>query len=696
MTKKITHFLVLATCLLGLNTASAQLPCGPNVSMAFTQTNVSCNGGNNGAATAIVTGGTPSAYSWSPNGASTASVSNLTAGVYNAGALVTTGGAASTVYSENFNGVQTWMLNTSTGQNDSDPNQWMISDDEGGVAPSGCGVANNGDATLYVVAAGQFPGSGASYFAGGACAALGICVTSNYRAESPNVSTIGYTGLTLTFDYIGVGDGLNDNASLVYSINGGATWTTLAASLKSLTCPNLQGQWTAASYTLPANCQNISNLRVGFVWTNNDDGVGTDPSFACNNVLITGSSGAGGVCYVTGTVTITEPPVLSASATTVATACQGQNNGSATATPTGGTAPYSYSWSNGQTTATSSNLAAGNYTCVITDAHSCTFTLTAVVQAGAAISSTSSSTPTDCNGGNDGTASVVVTGGNPPITYNWSNGQTTATALNLTAGTYACVFMTANGCTGTATVVVAEPAAMVLTPTLTQPNCSGQTTGIITLAVSGGTPNYSYSWNNGTITATIANLASGTYSCWVTDGKGCTQTYTGTIAAPAALNVSMSSTPANPVGTATATPTGGTSPYTYSWNSTPAQTTATATNLPVGQYTCTVTDANGCVKQAVISIESGIAIEPSSIGISELRFYPNPSEGLLNWAITLTYPQDISLCVYDLSGKKLFYWEEKKAITWQDSRLIPNLSAGVYFLKIATQQGEMYQKWQVK
>lgn len=696
MTKKITHYLAFLLFLGGIETSFAQVPCGPNVSLSFSQTNVSCFGGNNGTATAIVSGGSGSyMYSWVPLGATTATASNLSAGTYTAYVLDNGGGGIDTVYLEDFDGTQTWTLNTPTGTNDTDPNQWMVSDDEGGVLPTGCGVANNGNATLYVVATGAFGSSGASYNAGGLCS-FGICVTSNYRAESPNISTLGYSSMTLAFDYIGVGDGLNDNASLVYSTNGGSTWTTLAASLKSNTCANGQGQWTAASYNLPATCNNISNLRIGFVWTNNDDGVGTDPSFACNNIQILGSTGTTTACYVTGNVNITQPTALGASTTSVATACQGQNNGSATATPSGGTIPYTYSWSNGQTTATATGLAAGNYTCVVKDANNCTYTVSATVVAGAVLNFTTGSSPTSCNGGNDGSASVTVTNGTSPITYTWSNGQTGANINNLVAGTYACVFTTANGCTGTASVVVTEPAAMVLTPTLLQPNCAGQTTGNISLVVSGGTPNYTYSWNTGLTTANISNLGTGTYTCLVTDGKGCTQTYSGTITAPTPISLTLSATSANPLGTATATVSGGTPPYTYSWNTTPPQSTVTATNLAPGQYICIVTDSKGCVKQAPVSVESGVAIESESIGISQLLLYPNPSDGTLTWEVELQQPQDISLSVYDVNGKQLFYITEKNALMWHDSRFVPNLSQGIYFLKISTQQGEMYQKWQIK
>ncbi len=699
MTKQNNYILALFAFLLAIQCLSAQVPCGSNVSLSFTQNNVACFGGNNGSATAIVTGGSGSyQYSWIPSGANTQTASNLSAGSYTAYVLDNGGGSIDTVNNQNFDcSAAACTMNTPTGTNDTDPNQWMVSDDEGGVLPPNCGMANNGNQTLYVVATGLFAGSGATYNAGGLCAALGICVTSNYRAESPNISTIGYSSLNLSFDYIGVGDGLNDNASLVYSTNGGSTWTTLAASLKSNVCANGQGQWTAASYALPAACNNLSNLRIGFVWTNNDDGVGSDPSFACDNIRIIGSSASTGVCYVTGSVNITQPTALSATTTSTATACQGQNNGTATAFPTGGTSPYFYSWNNGQTTATASGLAAGAYTCIITDNNGCQFTTNATVASGAALSLSSAATPTSCNGGNDGSATVTVTsGGTGNITYTWSNGQTTQTAGNLSAGTYACVVSTSTGCTQSISVTISQPLPIAVSPTIVNPNCDGQTTGSIDLTIVGGTAPYLYSWSNNATSNPAINLGAGTYNCVITDSKNCTQFYVGTITTPPALSLTMSSTNANPVGTATATASGGTPSYTYSWNTNPPQTTATATNLSPGQYVCTVTDSKGCSKQAPIVVESSIAIEPQTIGINHFAIYPNPSESELNWSIETSENQDISLFVYEINGKEIFSAQTKNTLVWQDKHNFSNLSSGIYFIKISTSKGEIYQKWQVK
>ena len=216
------------------------------------------------------------------------------------------GTSTDTLYTETFDGAITWTLNTSTGANGSFANLWAINDGEGGVAPSGCGVGFNGNNTLHLT--NVFGATGAAYYAGG----LGGAVT-NKSSNSANISTLGYTNIVLTFDFIGNGDALLDNASVLYSPDGGTTWNIVDNSLKSPLCGSGQGQWTAASYTLPVNAENISNLQIRFNWTNNDDAMGTDPSVAINDVRISGditSTSTGCDSIVETTLTVSPAPII--------------------------------------------------------------------------------------------------------------------------------------------------------------------------------------------------------------------------------------------------------------------------------------------------------------------------------------------------------------------------------------------------
>jgi PKD repeat protein len=194
----------------------------------------------------------------------------------------------STIWQNDFENPAEWTLNVSTGQNDIDANLWIISDAEGGVAAGGCGVAGNGNKTLHVGCQGAWcVGTGATYNAGDG--GLGfISATTNKRAViASNISTLNSQNLSVEFDYIGIGQANDDFGTVIYSTDGGTTWTNLQTITPSTTCANGQGLWTHLSIPLPVSCENSSTLRIGFNWKNSNDGAGTDPSLAINNVKIT-------------------------------------------------------------------------------------------------------------------------------------------------------------------------------------------------------------------------------------------------------------------------------------------------------------------------------------------------------------------------------------------------------------------------
>src|SRR6202008_1716834 len=158
-------------------------------------------------------------------------------------------------------------------------------------------------------------------------------------------------------------------------------------------------------------------------------------------------------CVITRTIAVTQPTAITATSTTVTAIC-GNPNGAATVTPSGGTPGYTYSWApSGGTGATASGLAAGTYTCTITDANGCTFTHSVtIVNAGSPAASIVSSTNILCFGGNNGSSTATATGGTGPYTYAWTpSGGTGATATGLIAGAYTVTATDANGCTSTAT-----------------------------------------------------------------------------------------------------------------------------------------------------------------------------------------------------------------------------------------------------
>ncbi|MCB9315754.1 MAG: SprB repeat-containing protein [Lewinellaceae bacterium] len=137
-------------------------------------------------------------------------------------------------------------------------------------------------------------------------------------------------------------------------------------------------------------------------------------------------------CTSTASVTITQPAVLNANATATGETSLGASDGTATAAPSGGTTPYTYLWSTSGTTEMISGLAPGNYTVTITDNNACTAVQTVTVNSfNCTISATTAVTNVSCNGAADGSATANVSGAAQPVTFLWSNGDTTATSSNL-------------------------------------------------------------------------------------------------------------------------------------------------------------------------------------------------------------------------------------------------------------------------
>ncbi|MCP4437848.1 MAG: hypothetical protein GY810_02810, partial [Aureispira sp.] len=584
-----------------------------------------CNGDATGCIGATVTGGLGNyGYSWS-NGSSVDSICGLVAGTYTLTITdtVSTGSGGSggpvLLYSEDFDAaIQTWAINQSSGSNPSPAtnNIWSITDFEGGVAPNTCGIASNGNKTMHVTCQ-----SGAFCSAGGATgAAYNAAVESNYRSESPSFSTVGYTGITVEFDFIGSGDGLLDNASLLYNDGLGGGWQVvpLANTLKSSCCSILggtvpctdifagQGFWEHRLYALPASCDNNPNLQIAFNWTNNADNIGDDPSFAVDNIVVMSTTSTGGsstVCTATNSITLNNPPALNITLNSIDSAsCNGGTDGAVNITATGGTGTLNYNWTGGQTTQNATGLIAGNYTVTVSDANGCSMTSGphTVSERSSVIASLDSIDATSCNGGNDGAVNISTTGGVGSLSYIWTGGQTTQDATGLTASSYTVTISDGAGCsTIFGPHVVTEPTAITVTlDSIDATSCNGGNDGAVNITATGGTSTLNYNWTGGQTTQNATGLTASSYTVTVTDANGCSTTSgPHVVNEPTAITVALDSIDAISCnggndGAVNITTTGGTGTLNYNW--TGGQTTQNATGLTASSYIVTVTDANGC------------------------------------------------------------------------------------------------------
>lgn len=319
------------------------------------------------------------------------------------------------------------------------------------------------------------------------------------------------------------------------------------------------------------------------------------------------------------TVTIGEPDEILANAAQVNVSCKGAANGSITAAPTGGTAPYTYLWSTGNTTTSISSLVPGPYSLTITDSKGCTKTENYdITEPDTLIVSNTSQTDVSSYGGNDGSATVGVTGGTLPYAYSWSpSGGTSSTATGLTAGTYTVTVTDKNGCSTTQSFTITQPIPL-MTDSVSQTNvsCKGGNNGTATINAMGGNPPYTYLWSpSGGTNATGTGLSAGTYTVLVKDSSGNTITESFTITEPNILTITQGTiTNVNchglNTGSITVTVNGGTAPYSYNWSN--GSINAVADNLVAGTYMLKITDANGCT-----ATQSFTVTEPPVLSASQ-------------------------------------------------------------------------------
>ena len=337
------------------------------------------------------------------------------------------------------------------------------------------------------------------------------------------------------------------------------------------------------------------NGNYSYAWSNGAN-TASIANLAAGTYLLVVTDGEN--CTASASVSISQPDPLTVNAAATAQTANGVNDGTATANPAGGVAAYSYLWSNGETTQSIAGLAPGNYTATVTDVNGCTAVQTVTVNSfNCALAASISGTNSTCFGANNGTASVGLLGAADPVVYAWNNGAVTQSVSGLAPGLYSVNITDGNNCPATLDITISEPAQLTANATSTHESAAGANDGTASANPTGGAGAYTYLWNNNAVTATISNLAPGTYSVTVTDQNGCTSvqsvavnSFNCAIAAQASVANVTCAGMAN--GSITLALTGGTAPFTYLWNN--GASTATISNLSGGNYVATVTDANEC------------------------------------------------------------------------------------------------------
>ena len=448
------------------------------------QSNVSCNGGSDGATTAVASGNIGAVtYSWS-NGATTATISGLTAGDYTVTITETptcTAVAMVTITQPTALSITCNSTNVTT---------------NGGSNGTASVSASDGTSPYtYAWDSGETTAS----ISGKTAGAYTVTVTDNNGCTAACISTINEPGCNLTAT-------ANNNQTNV-SCNGGsdgATTAVASGNIGAVTYSWSNGETTAT----------ISNLTAGDY-----------------TVTITETP----TCTAVAMVTITQPTAMSLTCDKTDVTTNGGSDGTASVSAIGGTSPYTYSWGSSETTLSISNKAAGAYTVTVTDNNGCTAAcISTINEPGCNLSATANNNQTNvsCNGGSDGATTAVASGNIGAVTYLWGNGATTATISNLTAGDYTVTITETPTCTAVASVTITQPTVLSLTCSKTDVTTNGGSDGTASVSAIGGTSPYTYAWSSGETTASISNKTSGTYTVTVTDNNGCTAACGSTINEP--------------------------------------------------------------------------------------------------------------------------------------------------------------------
>lgn len=542
----------------------------PLLTVTHTKTNVSCNNGNNGSINLNISGGSaPYAIIWNTIPVqSTTSISGLKAGVY----------IATVTDSKGCTKTDTTII--------TEPTLLSASVNRTNVS---CYNGSNGSATVsptggtppYTYTWNTSPVRTTPTISGLTAGTYIVLVTDSLGCSVVDSITITQpTQLTNTKTKTDVScyNGTNGIAAVI--VNGGT--------------PGYTYSWNTSPVKITSA---VTGLNAGtYIVTIKDT----------NN------------CTKYDTVTITQPTQLTSVLTKTDVFCNGDTNGSASVVVSGATPSYTYSWSNGKTTAAINNLDIGRYIVIITDSKGCTKEDTANIIQPNPLTASLTKNDISCYSKNDGDITTTVNGGTTPYSFSWNTipVSTSASLSGLKPGTYILTITDEKGCRYTDSAIVVEPPLLSILAKDNGKICVNYSTGSINTTTTGGTAPYSYTWTNGSTAASPSGLSAGTHIVTVTDNNGCTATDTSTIVNFPETIIEVSPDDTICVGEIVLLSAKGAKTYTW----TPAATLSCNTcTTPIAKpttstdYTVVGVDSNSCLDTATIKI-TVIPKLPVSVG----------------------------------------------------------------------------------
>lgn len=532
-------------------TGSGTVAQPPFFSISVSGSTAVCPESNNGSLTAIPpTGAGPYTYHWS-NGASTKTIGNLGAGTYSVTVNNATG-CEGTAVAEIQENPEVFVSIVAIDIKCHGASTGELKANPFGGTPPYSYLWSNGDTTAEIT------GLASDTYTLTLSDALGCT-----RAESASIGEPAALNIFIT----GSGGSCGDNGELTASPNGG-------------TGPYF---WL---WSNGATTKTITGLTPG------QYSVTVVDANSCSNSM---------------TTVLEQYPEMEINLTAYNTTCNGSTDGFVTTNIVNGSEPFQYLWSNNAVTSSISGLSPGQYSVTVTDKLGCTGSGSATVSLGTGLNMLITSTGYICPG-EEGFAVVQALGGNPPYTWEWSNGQNADSIVFTSVGTYSVTATDVSGCFGEASIFIENAPPLFIDEIVDQVSCNGLSDGSISLSIEGGVSPYQYLWEDGSTQSLLENIAAGSYLVTVTDNAGCINTKSIVLSEPEQLDVVLSATPAgcNDNGTATPAVSGGVPPYVYHWST--GDTASTLSGLASGDYSISLSDANGCESTASVSIPSPPAV----------------------------------------------------------------------------------------
>ena len=649
---------------------------------------VSCPGGSDGSISIAVTGGTaPYTYTWFPDVASGHLANNLSPGTYN----ITVNDAGSCVQLLSVD-VSVDPNTLSASVESITPALCSGSSDGSALAIALLGYspytyswddqASTGDAQLSNVAQGTYT---VTITDAHNCSATAIAeitapdiidvLLANVEhiacfGESTGAIVVSASGGTAPYTYLwedNAGNNMGVNAPNIGNLLSGTYYVSvtdanncpyanlsvavlqpaapLAVSISEIAQPSCFGENNGE---LVASVSGGSLPILQYAWGNPIDAyTGSNPgglSAATYSITVTDNNS----CTAEASFVLNQPNQITIDVNTSNVLCFGDNSGSAQAIVNGGLAPYDYVWFNalGNTISVSEfadNLSSGTYTIEVTDANLCVSVTTAIIGEPGELILTANHTDASTYGNIDGSAEVIVIGGTQPYTYVWENAANPGVVLGtgesisgLSAGTYCVTVIDFNSCISSVCVVVSQPPDQ-LTGVLqshTDISCLGYTDGSVTITGIGGTPPYSYEWQNSmgliiSLNPVITGLTAGNYYLTITDAMMFTWDTLVVITQPEVISINLVFGSAlacysDANGQVSVGVSGGTEPYSYHWENelgiAVGDNNPTVDNLPAGIYFVTVSDVNNCPE-----VFSAVAITQPELLVANITEVTQPS-----------------------------------------------------------------------